>query len=359
MVKLTLIAFSCFLWLFLLAGCRSQPIQTMPTTSIMPSRTPIKIVTQTASSQPHTPTVTATPSLTLIPTSEPRPHLQLVFKYAFDKRGAVYALPFDLNCLTSAAPCIGKPELLFEFGARISALQWSPDGAKAVIAALDENSGRDDIFLIDAKGQLIKRITQTSTVEGDPTWLPDANHISYVGCVDGKCNYVKVDLDGNDASLLLNMDNLNVEALSWSPDGKKIVFAGTILEFYSKIFIVNPDGSDLTRLSAQETYRHFLPQFSPDGKWIAYGQDNDQGGELSDIFLIHPDGSGEINLTKGVMPTQGKFAWSPIGDWISYNGCFYLGGCELFIIKPDGTENINLSQGADWELLGWRLFWAP
>jgi len=337
-------------------------VQTTPTANIMPSKTLIMTATQTvppASTQLSNPSVTAVPTLTPIPTSEPRPHLQLVFKYASDKHGAVYTLPFDLGCPPSAAPCIGKPELLFEYGKMISALLWSPDGTKAVIAALDENSGWDDIFLIDAKGQLVKQLTQTTTFEGGPTWLPDGKHISYVGCADGRCNYVKVDLNGNNPFLMLDTDYLTVNTISWFPDGNKVAFSGAISEPFSGIFVANPDGSELIRLTDPKNYNQYTPTISPDGKLIAFIRYNDPGDERADIILVHPDGSGEINLTKGKTTILRNLAWSPLEDWIAYNSCSDYGRCELFIIKSDGTLNINLSQGAEWELLGWRLIWAP
>jgi len=254
---------------------------------------------------------------------------------------------------------VGKPELLFEYGSWISSLRWSPDGEAAVLAATDEGDKFDDIYVVDAKGQLLKQITRTPYWEGFPTWLPDGQHVAYKTCNEGNCAYARVGLNGNDFSQILNINHLSVGSFSWSPDGKQVAFDATIMEPFSGIFVANPDGSDLVRLTDPGNYDQQTPVYSPDGEWIAYIAYSDPGDKSSDIYKFHPDGTGLVNLTNGLNPRQENLALSPIGDWIAFNGCQSYVRCDLYIIKSDGSVNINLSQGEDWVLLGWRAFWTP
>ena len=70
----------------------------------------------------------------------------------------------------------------------------------------------------------------------------------------------------------------------WSPDGKSIAFWRTTNNFRSyELLVMRANGTGLRRL----THGRFdmRPAWSPDGRWIAY---QSVGG----IRLVHPDGSG-------------------------------------------------------------------
>ena len=61
----------------------------------------------------------------------------------------------------------------------------------------------------------------------------------------------------------------------------------------TEIYVMNPDGSGLTRLTksrADETG----PEFSPDGSKIAFNSD---GHGNNEIYVMNADGSGQTNLT--------------------------------------------------------------
>jgi len=77
---------------------------------------------------------------------------------------------------------------------------------------------------------------------------------------------------------------------SFSPDKKKIVFT-----FMGKgTFVTDLEGNVLADLGYANA-----PKWSPDGKWLAYMVDKDNGQTLlsSDIFLTSADGSKKIQLT--------------------------------------------------------------
>ncbi len=77
---------------------------------------------------------------------------------------------------------------------------------------------------------------------------------------------------------------------SLSPDGKKILFT----EARHGTYICDLEGNILASLGKANA-----PQWSPDGQWICYMDDRDNGYFVtsSDIYLVRPDGSGKIALT--------------------------------------------------------------
>ena len=83
--------------------------------------------------------------------------------------------------------------------------------------------------------------------------------------------------------------------LSWSPDGKWIVFDSFHNDVTRReIYLMDGDGSNpgkVTNGIADDKY----PVWSPDGRQIAFNSDRDGNSE---IYVMNADGSGQTNLTQ-------------------------------------------------------------
>ena len=81
---------------------------------------------------------------------------------------------------------------------------------------------------------------------------------------------------------------------------------GSELDGNYEIFVMNVDGSGLTRLT-NNPYTDCCPSWSPDGRRIAF--DSYRGGQ-EDIYTINADGTGLMNLTNN--PSwDADPSWSP------------------------------------------------
>src|SRR5262245_9618286 len=56
---------------------------------------------------------------------------------------------------------------------------------------------------------------------------------------------------------------------AWSPDGEHIAFAAGPMRDKPSIYVMNPDGSNVRRVSAEPAWVRFL-QWLPDGQTLAY-----------------------------------------------------------------------------------------
>jgi tricorn protease-like protein len=129
-------------------------------------------------------------------------------------------------------------------------LSWSPTGNFiAVDVGVLTSSGfyfPQQIYLMDLDGKLIKRLT-TIPYAMEPAWSPDGKLIAFS---DNGGIYV-MKSDGTSVKRIIGGDNSAFYiSPSWSPDGNHIVFAAmfTIGSSY-QLYIINADGSDLTRLT--------------------------------------------------------------------------------------------------------------
>lgn len=137
----------------------------------------------------------------------------------------------------------------------------------------------------------------------------------------------------------------------WSPDGKHIAYSrgrtsagctSTTARVNPpdpcEIWVMDADGSNQRRLVAG-----WSPDWSPDGRRIAYAS----GYDTSEVYVMNADGSGSVRITttENTSPsTQGSNSpsWSPDGQWIAISRRAKCGGAcwtnHLYVVRSDGSQ---------------------
>ncbi len=95
--------------------------------------------------------------------------------------------------------------------------------------------------------------------------------ILYVSVRNGEVGIYVMDDDGNNRMLLTDTNSPTYPR--WSPDGKKIVFVRRALPENAQssyLFLMNPDGKDISQLTGQHNGFDDYPTFSPDGRSILF-----------------------------------------------------------------------------------------
>ena len=205
-------------------------------------------------------------------------------------------------------------------------------------------------------------------------FLPDVSGLAQAA--DTRIAFMSTRSDNNGEIFLMNPDGKRVRRLTrhlkydsapdWSPDGKKIVYVSFRGEPKPRgeIYVMNPDGTDPINLTQSPEIRDGVSSWSPDGKQIAYrswGIFNANGFFQSDIWVMDADGGNPRNLTNH-HAGDGDPAWSPDGLQIAFTSGRnshwefdpWEWNSEIYVMTPDGANLINLTNHpakdsrADW-----------
>ncbi len=193
----------------------------------------------------------------------------------------------------------------------ISGAWWFPDGRRLACRGKDlngPNRSQSDIFLLDLRNEKIKNLT--STPFRDEFWATvsaDGKKIAFNGYPPSEEERAALGIDHFPDHLYVMSSNggravnLTNSAASyaypeWSPDGSKIAFEGSGRPVKEEgegagvhIYMINPDGSNLERLTfPKDGYWANMQDWSGDSKWVLYTMaEAEAPGSPRSLYRIH------------------------------------------------------------------------
>ena len=237
----------------------------------------------------------------------------------------------------------------------------SPDGSRVLFQS--NRTGDWEIYTMKPDGTDLLRLTNTPGADVTPIWSPDGKSILFASeREDPDSDIYVMNADGTSQRRLTRQRGDDSHP-HWSPDGKRIVFnsARTTPDLsadwtkqHIEIFTMAADGTDVRQITRFQTISTY-PQFSPDGKKIAFRRTLDEAGFLwdftlgarnSEVFVMDADGSHPVNVSKSAA-YDGWPAWSPDGTRIVFTsnraGPANIG--QLYAADVDGGNLQKLTDG--------------
>lgn len=144
------------------------------------------------------------------------------------------------------------PEEVIEFY-----FDWAPDGQRLAILLgperVNETTTFSNIYAVDRDGTGAVRLSQDN-VDAGPVWSPDGGRVAFQSIRDGNPELYLMNADGTGVQRLTN-DTAADANPAWSPDGSHLAFQ-TNRDGNWEIYSIAVDGTGLTNLTqspSQET----------------------------------------------------------------------------------------------------------
>lgn len=255
----------------------------------------------------------------------------------------------------------GDPRQITREGSANERPRWLPDSSR--IAFISDRAGSSQVWTMDPDGANPRQVTNLSTEASGVTVSPDGKRLLFVSevypdCPDEACNKKKLDAEkANKVKARIYTSLLYRHWMDWqgarrkhlltvsldggeprdltpgtrdvppfslggpddyaiAPDGKELCFVMNpdpepAISTNSELYVVPMDGGEPRRISVNPAADN-SPQYSPDGKYIAYRAQTRAGFESDRWRLMVMDRASArpAALTEGLDRNAGGFAWS-------------------------------------------------
>jgi len=171
-----------------------------------------------------------------------------------------------------------------------------------------------------------------------PSVSPDGTRIAFGGGSPGDHDIFVMDPNGNILARLTNSPGVDDDSPSWSSDGSRIVFHSDRNENYD-IYVMNADGTGPEPLTSDPADdKH--PEWSPvDDRIVFESSRNDYGSDDTptfDIYVMTSAGHNADPLTNS-LSDDGVPVWSPDGLSIAFRSN-RLNGYEVWTMDGGGSS---------------------
>lgn len=241
---------------------------------------------------------------------------------AFTRNGQVHVMDADGTGISRVTDQARAP----------SGLAWSPDGTRIafvgtrsgepglIIVNSDGGSVPRVVSGIPAGAiELPPTLPTSPAVRSTPSWSPDGAQI----LIDASYGFYLTDVESGEASLLAeHPPECRPWTAAFSPDGATIAFtrwrsSGEFPAIFCRldgIFLMDTNGANVRRLT-DRSLLPWGPAWSPDGTRIAFF--SQPGGPTSALYVVNVDGSGLTKLADIGQGDLGRFlpaspSWSPV-----------------------------------------------
>lgn len=238
--------------------------------------------------------------------------------------------------------------------------QWSPDGRQLVFPVITNNPVPGQIWVMNADGSNQHAVfTDSNHIDFNTTFSPDGKHIGFTRCQPNEappCAIYQIRSDGSDLTALTNFDP-NPDVVDafpqYSPDGQHIAFTNLTREgVLEAIYLMNADGSDVHRLTPP-AIGAANGDWSPNGEKIAFDTNDPFCGGCffpnPEIWMIEPDGGGLTRLSGDPNFLDFNPSWAPQGNAIVFeqdDPSFTTAQLLILNVNQEGASPAAIHKGS-------------
>jgi uncharacterized protein YjdB len=186
----------------------------------------------------------------------------------------------------------------------------SPDRTR--VAFSSNRATNYDLYLMDADGRNLQRLTSNPGNEGEPAWTPDGKRVIYTATTGATTQIAIISVDGSD-NRQLTMGPSRNQSPAVSPDGRTIAFVST-RDGNQEIYTMSLDGSNQRRLT-KSSARDSNPRFFHGGDLLYV---TERGGKSKGSRVMRGGAAGSAGLLFETDQPIASLALSRDGDRVAY-----------------------------------------
>jgi Tol biopolymer transport system component/DNA-binding winged helix-turn-helix (wHTH) protein len=273
----------------------------------------------------------------------------------------------------------------------VTGIAWSPDGRFLAVAenhAQPDSSSLSLVRVEDGDKLVLTKPPDAKTADSDPAFSPDGRLLLFTRCVgNSHCGLYLLDLAAGYQPVggprLLRQESVDVAGATWTANGREVVYAlsaGNRMNYHlmrvraeagsqpqplaftgerSSRPAIAPRGNRLAytqdlwdsdiwqvqpgkrpRSFVSSTRMEYAPQYSPDGKHVAFSSDR---SGLLQIWVCDGDGGNPAQLTRSDAGASGTPRWSPDGRWIAFDH-HEKERWRIYVMASDGGQVRRLAK---------------
>jgi len=234
--------------------------------------------------------------------SHPRPSFALTAPLA--KGQILFTVSANPNNLSVVDPATTNVVQLTSGPDDHSVGAWSADYTKITFS----KGLFDGLWMMDADGTNETQLLAVPQQVRSSVFSPDGKYIAFIANVPADAQVHTVELATGQVKQLTNLTGIGLR-ISWSADGKKLLFSRQVGTSYN-LFSIAPDGTGMKQLTKCKVVC-WDGQYSPDGTQIAFIY----GGQVATMAA---NGGKITTVTSAADPQPHWPSWSPKGDQLAY-----------------------------------------
>jgi len=204
-------------------------------------------------------------------------------------------------------------------------ISLSPNGENV---AADAGAANDDIWIYQLKKGILTRLTFGGGNNDLPIWSRDGNYVVYSAEKGKYLNLFRKRWDGSAPEERLTVSPYTQVAESFSPDGKFLAFSQN-----NDIWMLPMDGAKRPFPFVESPAHKYFAEFSPDGHWVAYSSDESGKPEIYVVPFPAQPGKWQISAGGGLAPR-----WSPNGKEL-----YFISGTTVMVADISAGAAFNYS----------------
>jgi Tol biopolymer transport system component len=169
----------------------------------------------------------------------------------------------------------------------------SPDGTRVAVHRHEATGG--DVWIIEPRGAVTRLTFDASQHNSTPLWSPDGTRVVYSSLRQNKWGLYRTLSNGSGTEELLVESELPKAPMSWSPDGKRLVFWVQDPKTGGDLWVLPLEGDEKPAPLVATASNETRGQISPNGRWIAYTSNETQRNEI--YVQPFPTGSGRWQVS--------------------------------------------------------------